>query len=314
MSRNLYARPRAILPYNSNPPPSVSQSDGRRFIVQSNPGVLLMPFWDDEAILTYGPSDTLVSLNINFPSNRSDEHDSADQRKLNATQTQLRNIDKQTRTDREIWTKWFTDCPYLPRHLMPRPRPLRLLSLDGGGVRGIVSLIMLQRIMDRIAPGCKPCEYFDLIGGTSTGGLIAMMLGRLRMTTAECIVAYKHLAKEVFDVYPMKQWLTMLHAHRFRKMEPVFRRLEGIGDVLAFPQKLVDIATNCEDTHKTISDQQAKLHRHHRFYFRFNPDLKSKVKLDEWKRLGELEDVTRVYLENGPACEKLRHLANRLGG
>ena len=27
----------------------------------------------------------------------------------------------------------------------------------------------------------KPCEYFDLIGGTGTGGLIAIVLGRLQM-------------------------------------------------------------------------------------------------------------------------------------
>ena len=28
-----------------------------------------------------------------------------------------------------------------------------------------------------------PCDYFDLIGGTGTGGLIAIMLGRLRMVS-----------------------------------------------------------------------------------------------------------------------------------
>jgi patatin-like phospholipase/acyl hydrolase len=30
-------------------------------------------------------------------------------------------------------------------------------------------------------PESLPCDYFDLIGGTGTGGLIAIMLGRLRM-------------------------------------------------------------------------------------------------------------------------------------
>jgi Patatin-like phospholipase len=63
----------------------------------------------------------------------------------------------------------------------------RILSLDGGGVRGLSSLLILREIMEEIGRQSKveetplPCEYFDLIGGTGTGGLIAIMLGRLRM-------------------------------------------------------------------------------------------------------------------------------------
>lgn len=55
---------------------------------------------------------------------------------------------------------------------------LCLLSLDGGGVRGLSTLFILKTIMDRLnnernkdgLPSVKPCEVFDLIGGTSTGG------------------------------------------------------------------------------------------------------------------------------------------------
>ena len=56
---------------------------------------------------------------------------------------------------------------------------LCLLSLDGGGVRGLSTLYVLKSIMDRLnyerketakLPPVKPCEVFDLIGGTSTGG------------------------------------------------------------------------------------------------------------------------------------------------
>ncbi|OTB05864.1 hypothetical protein M426DRAFT_21595 [Hypoxylon sp. CI-4A] len=43
-----------------------------------------------------------------------------------------------------------------------------------------------------------PCHYFDYIGGTSTGGLIATMLGRLRMTVEDCIDEYTNLAGDVF--------------------------------------------------------------------------------------------------------------------
>jgi patatin-like phospholipase/acyl hydrolase len=66
----------------------------------------------------------------------------------------------------------------------------RILALDGGGVRGLSSLLILEKLMQEIQrlkgessddEPPLPCEYFDLICGASTGGLIAIMLGRLRM-------------------------------------------------------------------------------------------------------------------------------------
>jgi len=95
---------------------------------------------------------------------------------------------------------------------------LRLLALDGGGVRGFSMLQILKQLMDVVDPESppKPCDYFDMIGGTSTGGLvsevicdtrhiantyslIAIMLGRLQMTIDECIDAYIVLSDRVFQ-------------------------------------------------------------------------------------------------------------------
>ncbi|KAI1735667.1 acyl transferase/acyl hydrolase/lysophospholipase [Xylaria scruposa] len=86
----------------------------------------------------------------------------------------------------------------------PVAPPLRVLSLDGGGIRGKSSLLILENIMETIrqAKGLesvpRPCEHFDLIGGTSTGGIIAIMLGRLGMTVDQCIQAYDRVAQTAF--------------------------------------------------------------------------------------------------------------------
>ncbi|MCJ1384883.1 hypothetical protein MMC17_008001 [Xylographa soralifera] len=83
-------------------------------------------------------------------------------------------------------------------------RDLNLLALDGGGIRGLSSLHILKQLMESVCREAgldtppKPCDYFDMIGGTSTGGLIAIMLGRLKMTVDECIDAYADLSDRVF--------------------------------------------------------------------------------------------------------------------
>ncbi|RDW89126.1 hypothetical protein BP6252_01158 [Coleophoma cylindrospora] len=81
-----------------------------------------------------------------------------------------------------------------------------ILSLDGGGVRGLFTLLILKALMssintERLKDGkleAKPCDIFDLIGGTSTGGIIAIMLGRLEMSVDECITTYTRMFEKVF--------------------------------------------------------------------------------------------------------------------
>ncbi len=110
-----------------------------------------------------------------------------------------------------------------------------ILSLDGGGVRNFSSLLILRELMRavgdlerRINPdaissaysplvdclpdegstplaggtgsvlGYLPCHYFDYVSGASTGGLIAILLGRLRMSVDEAIEEYKKLSAKVF--------------------------------------------------------------------------------------------------------------------
>ncbi|KAI8945862.1 phospholipase [Xylaria longipes] len=84
--------------------------------------------------------------------------------------------------------------------------PVKLLSIDGGGVRGLSALLLLEQLVENAneyrlqanLDALEPWQMFNMIGGTSTGGLIAVMLGRLRMPISECINAYKALAEQAF--------------------------------------------------------------------------------------------------------------------
>jgi predicted acylesterase/phospholipase RssA len=53
----------------------------------------------------------------------------------------------------------------------------RILSIDGGGIRGIFPAAVLAELEDRYTGGRSIAHYFDLIAGTSTGGILALGLG-----------------------------------------------------------------------------------------------------------------------------------------
>ena len=82
------------------------------------------------------------------------------------------------------------------------PKVRKILSLDGGGVRGLSIIIILKHLMRNLNRkrqfATQPWQEFDMIGGTSTGGIIAIMLGRLHMSLDECETAYMKLSSNVF--------------------------------------------------------------------------------------------------------------------
>ena len=83
--------------------------------------------------------------------------------------------------------------------------PKRILSLDGGGVMGLVSLGYLEKIEETLRKRKPPSEqdefrlsqYFDLIGGTSTGAIIASLLA-LGLRASEIKRIYLDLCPRVF--------------------------------------------------------------------------------------------------------------------
>lgn len=58
----------------------------------------------------------------------------------------------------------------------PEDKPFRILSIDGGGIRGILPATMLTELEARYLNGRCVGDYFDMITGTSTGGIIALGL------------------------------------------------------------------------------------------------------------------------------------------
>lgn len=70
---------------------------------------------------------------------------------------------------------------------------LRILSMDGGGMKGLATVQILKAIEKGTG---KPIhELFDLICGTSTGGMLAVALGIKLMSLDQCEEIYKNLGE-----------------------------------------------------------------------------------------------------------------------
>ncbi|KAG8629248.1 hypothetical protein KVT40_003113 [Elsinoe batatas] len=138
-----------------------------------------------------------------------------------------------------------------------------ILTLDGGGIRGFSSALILKKLMEEIykwekkieeqegtptrgnesenddpsarsklpasADELLPCHYFDFMYGTSTGGLIAVMLARLRMNISQCLEQYRIVGDELFG--HRRSIIPFMTKYRCEPLERAVKKLVAKRDL-----------------------------------------------------------------------------------
>lgn len=130
-------------------------------------------------------------------------------------------------------------------HFRGDGRPKRILALDGGGLRGILTLGILERIEALLrerhggSPQFRLSDYFDLIAGTSTGSIIAAALAQ-GWSVAQLRDRYLALGRQVFGRSPLRQGLFRARYDQ-RALNAQLKEVFGADTTLGSPRLLTGL-------------------------------------------------------------------------
>lgn len=123
----------------------------------------------------------------------------------------------------------------------PKDKPFRILAIDGGGICGILPASVLAELEHRYLDGQSIANYFDLIAGTSTGGIIALGLAR-GMPAKDIRDLYLDHGHEIFPPASRIGRLYRLIVRGYRYLyerEPLERELRRVfGDAVMSDAKV----------------------------------------------------------------------------
>ncbi|KAH7641398.1 calcium-independent phospholipase a2-gamma-like protein [Dermatophagoides farinae] len=112
----------------------------------------------------------------------------------------------------------------------PKGRGIRVLSIDGGGTRGLLVIEILRQIERQY--GQPIHKIFDLICGVSTGAIIAMLLGALRIPIDECESYYRQVSSYLFKTDVLRGTGRLLWSHAYYDTNVYEKILKQIyGDI-----------------------------------------------------------------------------------
>ncbi|MGM0422344.1 MAG: patatin-like phospholipase family protein [Pseudomonadota bacterium] len=164
------------------------------------------------------------------------------------------------------------------------------LTIDGGGVRGIISARLLQEVEERTG---KPiCELFDLIAGASTGAILAGALAapskedpsKPRYTAKEMVTFYQEYSHVIFPEDRFRQWKHFVPAmNGFFDPEPFERLLEDKLENLTLRDSLTHLMMAGADMKKFTPVWMSYFHEKD----------KHKDKYQKWENL-KIRDAIRA--------------------
>lgn len=156
--------------------------------------------------------------------------------------------------------------PWKPKQ--PNQKGLRILSLDGGGTRGVLTVAYLKELFTKInanqAKPVNPFEAFDIICGTSTGGIIAMLLGGQCRTLDDAEVLYDEFIEKIFASRSNYRLVTEQAAYDEKEFEKILFAMAG--NMLLLDTNVLDCArVFCVSTMINSNPPQAKIWRNYNY-------------------------------------------------
>ncbi|XP_050297530.1 calcium-independent phospholipase A2-gamma-like isoform X2 [Anthonomus grandis grandis] len=90
---------------------------------------------------------------------------------------------------------------------------IRILSIDGGGIRGVLVIEMLRKLEE--LSGKPVYEMFDFICGVSTGAIVGSLIGLKQHTLDEAAEVYKRISSQIFNQSTFKGTSSLVWSHSY---------------------------------------------------------------------------------------------------
>ena len=127
-------------------------------------------------------------------------------------------------------------------------KPLTILTLDGGGLQATTTLLILNKVLEKIAEENglsgrekpRPCDVFDTIAGIGTGGWLAILLGRFRMDVTSCLSEWFNLLQRIVPRSMTEEFRLRLLQHCHHDTDRLVEQVDSLVQVYGRGDRLFE--------------------------------------------------------------------------